>query len=655
MIVGANITANRNCTTFVNDLTIVSASACSGCGVCVSTNGLLVPFTAGGGGIMVLGAGSLSTERCGVSNSASGSNSSALGGTCNVASGTCATIVGGEKNLAQALNSFIGGGECNNTCNSTSGCLSYGAVVVGGVGNNTTGGTWSLASCCFTSAPTICNAGLYSFVGSGLQNRATGNISVVVGGCQNNLSSNSSFIGAGECNTALNNGTTTGCDVIVGGFANQINTCILNSDKNFIGAGRNNAIVSSYSGIYDCNLGQNAIVAGRLNCIDAYFTGSGNYSGHSFIGAGCGNCTLGCYHGILGGRRNVINICVGGSITGGTFNCTTGTGTNNFIGGGGANVVTGTSSATLGGQSNQNSGQYSAILGGTSNILSGYNSTISGGYGNTNSGYTSFIGNGQKLLTNARYSFVGAGNCNAICNSTCGNLAGLSVVVGGVGNNTSGGTWNTSNFNFDSSPTICNAGQYSFIGGGFQNRASACSSSVTAGFNNVNCGAFSHIANGCSNNISPTVCHSSIVGGFSNVIMCGNGNSSSCSFIGGGSSNYVGFVTGAVFSSIVGGNNNIIYQCNSFVGGGQTNQVNAEYGIVVGGLTNRVVASYGGVFGGANNCVSNPCSYIIGTAIVSDRNCTTFVNNLSIKSIPTSSAGLPSGSVWRNGNVLNIV
>ena len=50
MIVGSNITANRVCTTFVNDLTIVSAAACSGCGVCVSTNGLLVPYTAGGGG-----------------------------------------------------------------------------------------------------------------------------------------------------------------------------------------------------------------------------------------------------------------------------------------------------------------------------------------------------------------------------------------------------------------------------------------------------------------------------------------------------------------------------------------------------------------------------------------------------------------------------
>jgi hypothetical protein len=115
MIVGSNITANRVCTTFVNDLTIVSAAACSGCGVCVSTNGLLVPYTAGGGGggIMVLGAGTLSTLRCGVTNTASGNYSASLGGQCNVSSELISTIVGGEKNLAQAIAGFIGGGECN--------------------------------------------------------------------------------------------------------------------------------------------------------------------------------------------------------------------------------------------------------------------------------------------------------------------------------------------------------------------------------------------------------------------------------------------------------------------------------------------------------------------------------------------------------------
>jgi len=46
---------------------------------------------------------------------------------------------------------------------------------------------------------------------------------------------------------------------------------------------------------------------------------------------------------------------------------------------------------------------------------------------------------------------------------------------------------------------------------------------------------------------------------------------------------------------------------------------------------------------------------IVGSNITADRVCTTFVNNLSIKNIPTSSAGLPSGSVWNNLGVLAIV
>ena len=39
----------------------------------------------------------------------------------------------------------------------------------------------------------------------------------------------------------------------------------------------------------------------------------------------------------------------------------------------------------------------------------------------------------------------------------------------------------------------------------------------------------------------------------------------------------------------------------------------------------------------------------------SNRESAVFVNQLSIMSIPTSAAGLPSGAVWRNGTVLNIV
>jgi hypothetical protein len=46
---------------------------------------------------------------------------------------------------------------------------------------------------------------------------------------------------------------------------------------------------------------------------------------------------------------------------------------------------------------------------------------------------------------------------------------------------------------------------------------------------------------------------------------------------------------------------------------------------------------------------------IVGSNITADRPNTTFVNNLSIKNIPTSSAGLPAGAVWSNLGILTIV
>jgi len=46
---------------------------------------------------------------------------------------------------------------------------------------------------------------------------------------------------------------------------------------------------------------------------------------------------------------------------------------------------------------------------------------------------------------------------------------------------------------------------------------------------------------------------------------------------------------------------------------------------------------------------------IVGYRITADRACTTFVNNLSITNIPTSAAGLPSGSVYSNLGILTIV
>jgi hypothetical protein len=45
---------------------------------------------------------------------------------------------------------------------------------------------------------------------------------------------------------------------------------------------------------------------------------------------------------------------------------------------------------------------------------------------------------------------------------------------------------------------------------------------------------------------------------------------------------------------------------------------------------------------------------IVGSCITADRACATFVNNLSIKNIPTS-APAQSGAVWSDGGTLKIV
>ena len=95
-------------------------------------------------------------------------------------------------------------------------------------------------------------------------------------------------------------------------------------------------------------------------------------------------------------------------------------------------------------------------------------------------------------------------------------------------------------------------------------------------------------------------------------------------------------------SSVVGGFCNIAGGACSFIGGGQFNTVFASFSSILAGSGNTITST-------------GTTSFIVGANITSDRSCTTFVNNLSIKTIPTSSAGLPSGSVWSNAGVLNIV
>ena len=78
------------------------------------------------------------------------------------------------------------------------------------------------------------------------------------------------------------------------------------------------------------------------------------------------------------------------------------------------------------------------------------------------------------------------------------------------------------------------------------------------------------------------------------------------------------------------------------------------YMSTVMGANSTASGDYSTVIGNYSTCAIAE-SVVIGNAITANRGSTTHVNNLSIMDIPTSASGLPSGAVWRNGTVLNIV
>jgi len=109
-------------------------------------------------------------------------------------------------------------------------------------------------------------------------------------------------------------------------------------------------------------------------------------------------------------------------------------------------------------------------------------------------------------------------------------------------------------------------------------------------------------------------------------------------------------------STVGGGYCNTASGGYSTVGGGGGNTASCTCSTVGGGSNNTASSLYSSILGGAcNNTSTFDKAMIVGSNITADRACATFVNNLSIKSIPTSAAGLPSGAVWNNGGVLNIV
>ena len=110
------------------------------------------------------------------------------------------------------------------------------------------------------------------------------------------------------------------------------------------------------------------------------------------------------------------------------------------------------------------------------------------------------------------------------------------------------------------------------------------------------------------------------------------------------------------FSVIAGGCTNTTSCKSSVVSGGSGNIADNNYAFIGGGQNNRANGEHSSIIGGQNNATKEfQNTHIIGSNIEADRQDTTFVNNLSIKDIPTSSKDLPKGSIWSNKGILTIV
>lgn len=414
--------------------------------------------------VEVLGAGTCSTVRCGVNNTASGVYSASLSGFCNTASGTYSVVLGGYNNsatdyfatvsngygsTASGCYSTVSGGYLSVASGSYSSASGY-SVIASGYGSRATGYS-TCATGFYSTASGYCVTASGGYASAhGQSNIASDAYTTINNGYGNTASAYASTVSNGACNTA------SGCFSTASGYCN-----IASGIYNLILNGSHNTTSNAYSTIVNggCNTvtstttyGYSTISGGYCNTISARY---------SFLGGGFGNTASAPYSVIISGYCNTVEATSDNSMIGvGLCNC----------------ICCSTySSVTSGCQNFLVSSNYSAIVGGCCNIIS----TAAGSE-------NSFIGGGgcNIIVANSKNSLVAGGFNNSIVGNTvdCN-----SVIVGG----------NTNNI-YDS--------PYSFVGGGsFNSPAESCFSSVVGGYyNRICCGS----------------CYSSILGGWQNAITC---------------------------------------------------------------------------------------------------------------------------------------
>jgi hypothetical protein len=244
-------------------------SACSGCNVGVSTNGLLIPVTPPAAPVIINGGGKNSSYRCGVSNSSDANYSASLGGCKNsisdysnfsvIAGGNvngilgytgknncsyCSTIAGGSSNyICRSKDSFIGGGGGNSN-------LASNGTVIGGGALNCNIATSTLSTI-GGGLGNVHNASIFGFIGGGYKNASTADTTVIGGGSYNVITQIQGVIGGGYYNTV-----------------NSIDSSILGGVGNSVVAGYTNIhiIGSNISGnISNYTFVNNLCSAGQVN------------------------------------------------------------------------------------------------------------------------------------------------------------------------------------------------------------------------------------------------------------------------------------------------------------------------------------------------------------------------------------------------------
>ena len=468
---------------------------------------------------------------------------SAFGGCSNSVAGNCSSILGGKGNTITSLGtySFIGAGTGNTvSCNTSS--------IVGGSGNTASGiysfigtGRQNIASgaaSAILAGQYNCATGSFSTVVQGGLNCVSGAFSAILGGCGNNVTGNcSGAFGASITASADNTFYVNNLCATANVYTPAVNTNGITISSFTSGCAVCVGLGGSFcpytpsgggggSSPYCYNTGAASsiipVLGTNQNCgsCSSIVGGAGNNidltSANAFIGAGCYNCvSCSSNSSVVGGGAWFCGNKVLGSscsfVGGGLNNCIYGTYSNtyngfNVINGGSCNnIICNVGSVIGGGMTNNINGCYgnpfNVIGGGVGNNTCGGCWTYSNCWCNlypppsapnlSNACYT-FIGGGWQNMNNHMYGVIGGGSCNILACASFSYPAG-SVIAGGVGNGTTGGSWSAfgGQGGWSFCPSACNLGCFSSIGGGFQNNTTGCYGTIPGGKGNTISGNYS--------------------------------------------------------------------------------------------------------------------------------------------------------------------